>query len=165
MNNNTIGLITGAVLALVTVTVVGCDESSDSKQQAQQEVILQQGTDAVGMPAITRFAERKELKQILEARDQEIATTTYYLDMMGHRHKLCDSIGYPLPYATQFTNPQKRVAAAYLLPQADPNGLFSPASADGTWVLCLNPETKKPAALYVEPKVVASPFALPDDTK
>ena len=47
-----------------------------------------------------------------------------------------------------------------IVPQADPNGLFSPASADGTWVMCLNPETNQAAPLYVEPRIIVSPFEL-----
>ncbi len=46
------------------------------------------------------------------------------------------------------------------LPQADPNGLFSPAAADGTWVLCLNPRTRELSPLYVEPRIISSPFPL-----
>ena len=49
---------------------------------------------------------------------------------------------------------------ATTLPQADPNTLFSPPSAEGTWVLCVNPETNKPTPLYVEPKIIVSPFKL-----
>ncbi len=48
-----------------------------------------------------------------------------------------------------------------VIPQADPNGLFSPASAEGAWVLCLDPADKRTKPVYVEPRVVVSPFRLP----
>ncbi|CAB4123176.1 hypothetical protein UFOVP29_335 [uncultured Caudovirales phage] len=69
-----------------------------------------------------------------------------------------------MPHATQFTNPQRPIysgaTGVTTLPQADPNTLFSPTSADGTWILCVNPETNKAVPLYVEPKVIVSPFKL-----
>ena len=68
--------------------------------------------------------------------------------------KVCDSIGYGISSATQFTNPQKIAASAQggyaVLPQADPNGLFSPASAEGTWVLCKVPGSDKIEPQYIE---------------
>lgn len=125
-----------------------------------------QADQSVGLPAIMNWQEKRILKNIFELRDQQIKTITYTQDLNAKLHKLCDSVGYGIPYATQYTNPQ---AIAYrgsqvgvaVLPQADPNGLYSPASADGTWVMCLNPETKQLAPVYVEPHVVVSPFALP----
>ena len=47
--------------------------------------------------------------------------------------------------------------------QADPNGLFAPASADGTWVMCLDPKTKEVKPVYIEPRVIVTPFELPED--
>jgi hypothetical protein len=47
-----------------------------------------------------------------------------------------------------------------ILPQADPTGLFSPAQADASWVLCLDPVTHQLAPFYEEEKVTTSPFPL-----
>ncbi len=137
-------------------------------QTEQQERILAEGTSQVGMPAITHFRERKLLKDILELRDQaDLVTYTYlFAEQSGKLVFLCISTGYGLPAATQFTAPMKpyghydghRIA----LPQADPNGLFSPASAEGTWVLCKDPSSDKVKPLYVEPRVIVSPFMLSD---
>jgi hypothetical protein len=157
--------ITFAVLA--AFSLYGCDErrpNSDEIQRKQQEQISLQSTQSVGMPSITNFAEKRMMKDILELRDQNKVTTTYIVDMNGKLHKICDSVGYGLPYATQYTNPQ-RIDYGYnhsvvTLPQADPNGLFSPANAEGTWVLCVDHKTGKPQPLYVEPRVIISPFPL-----
>lgn len=144
------------------------DNSSDSKQSAAQEQILQEGTAQTGMPAIVNFRERKLLKSIIEMRDQASLTTyTYtYAENTGKRVWLCQSIGYPLPAATQYTNPAKRSGSSQgyvvVLPQADPNGLFSPASAEGTWVMCKDPSGPGVKPVYVEPRVITSPFPLDD---
>lgn len=156
----------GTGLALfLTLTAGSCyDNDSNTQQTAQQETILEQATNAVGMPAITNFQERRMLKAVLELRDQSISTVTYITDLNGHLHKVCDSIGYGIPYATQYTNPSyvswHGGNEPTVLPQADPNGLFSPASADGTWVNCLDPTSKQSRVVYIEPRVIVSPFAL-----
>ncbi|MEK9151293.1 MAG: hypothetical protein AAB547_01535 [Patescibacteria group bacterium] len=146
--------------------LVSCDwrPTSDDTQRAQQEKMLQEGTAQVGMPAIKNFRERKLLKDILELRDQQgLVTYTYvWNEMQGKLVFFCDSIGYGIPYATQFTNPQKveNYNRSITLPQADPNGLFSPASAEGTWVMCKNPNGKEVRPIYVEPRIIVSPFKL-----
>ncbi|TRZ51548.1 hypothetical protein D4R99_04240 [bacterium] len=150
----------------LTLFLIACEPpSSDEIQRQQQETILKEGTSSVGMPAIKNFRERKILKDILELRDQDGLVTYTYLfnELNGNLIFLCDSIGYGIPYATQYTNPQKidhSYSAYQVLPQADPNGLFSPASAEGTWVLCKNPNGKDVAPLYIEPKIIVSPFPL-----
>jgi hypothetical protein len=159
------------LLALVAVAfvVAACDykPTSDQVQQHQQEKILAEGTAQTGMPAIKNFRERKLLKEIIELRDQDGLVTYTYLwnEMQGKLVFLCNSLGYGIPYATQYTNPQK-FAQAYSgsgyqpLPQADPNGLFSPGAAEGTWVMCQDPGTKEVRPVYIEPKVIVSPFKL-----
>lgn len=153
------GILFGCSL-LMGANGAGCSDDSDRIQGEQQEQIALQATQAVGMPAVTNFQERRILKNIFELRDTQIKTVTYTQDMMGKLHKICDSVGYGIPYATQYTNPMKWIGQGVTIPQADPNGLFSPAAAEGTWVLCLNPVDKKIAPVYIEPRIIASPFPL-----
>jgi len=157
-----------ASVAVLGVALVGCDytPSSDEVQQEQQERILQEGSAQTGMPAIKNFRERKLLKQIIEMRDQDgLVTYTYTVpETTGRPVFLCNSIGYGLPAATQYTNPEKvdyHSSGIVTIPQADPNGLFSPSSAEGTWVMCTDPSgTGKTRPVYVEPRVIVSPFQL-----
>jgi len=163
-------MILFAIMAMVFI--VGCIEervSSDSIQRQQQEKILAEGTAQTGMPAIKNFRERKLLKDIFELRDQSGLVTYTYLwnEMHGKKVFFCDSIGYGIPYATQYTNPQKIADSGHqygyaILPQADPNGLFSPASADGTWIMCKNPHGNDVKPVFVEPRIIVSPFKLPE---
>lgn len=163
--------------AMVVCTVVlagGCKmeeraPSADQVQQADQERILRGGAAAVGMPAIKNHREQKLLKDIIEMRDQDgLVTYTYIVaEMTGKLVFLGKSIGYGIPAATQFTNPQKiaeknsyQSGSYAILPQADPNGLFSPASAEGTWVMLIDPKTQKVRPVYIEPRIVVSPFPL-----
>ena len=138
-----------------TVALAGCGDpndyrTSDQIQYQQQEVMLKQAAKELGMPAITNFAEKRMMKDILELRDKNVVTYTYLVGMNNQLTKLCDSVGYGLPYATQYTSPN----------QADPNGLYSPASADGTWVACKVPGKDKISPTYIEPRIIVSTFPL-----
>jgi hypothetical protein len=156
-------------IAIGCCVLVGCNDkppTSDDKQRDEQERMLQEATSQTGMPAIKNFRERKILKEILELRDQEgLVTFTYvWSELNGKLVFLGESIGYGIPYATQYTNPQKLEPKQghgwHNLPQADPNGLFSPASAEGTWVLLKDPNGKDVRPVYVEPRIIVSPFKL-----
>jgi hypothetical protein len=153
-----------AILPIIflTLTAEECKENSNDVQRRQQETILAEGTKQVGMPAIKNFRERKILKDILELRDQDgIVTYTYLVaEQTGKLVYLGQTIGYGIPYATQYTSPMYREYGPVALPQADPNGLFSPASAEGTWVLMKDPNGDKTLPVYIEPKIIVSPFKL-----
>ena len=162
--------------------------SADKTQRVRQEQIQQEGVAQVGMPAITSFFEAKQLKRICEIRDHgfdgsgPMHTYTYTENMIPtivHGHTamggkftfMFDSVGYGFPYATQFSNPSKleRVynASAYyfVMPQAEPNLLFTPSAAAGTWVLVADPtgKSKELMPIYCEPNVLVVPFKLPLD--
>ena len=139
-----------------TVALAGCGNpnsyrSSDQMQYAEQERMLKQAVQEIGMPAIKNFQEKRLMKDILELRDNpKLVTYAYTEDMNGRLHLRCHSIGYGLPYATQYTNPGN----------ADPNGLYSPGSADGTWILCKVPGTDKVEPQYFEPKLIVTTYPL-----
>jgi hypothetical protein len=148
------------------LALAACDEHETSTQieRRKQEEMSLQAVQSVGMPAVTNFAEKRMMKDIIELRDRSTPTTTYLVGMNNQLTKLCDSVGYGLPYATQYTNPMRLSGDGThgytTLPQADPNGLYSPASAEGTWILCVDHKDGKAKPLYVEPRVIVSPIAL-----
>jgi len=158
------------LISLASMSLVACVEetgSSDQIQNQKQEQVNKQAVQTVGMPSIVNFQEKRILKDILELRDTQIRTYTYTQDMNGHLHKMCDSVGYGISAATQYTNPQRvanrdetQETGNVVVPQADPNGLYSPASTEGTWVLCSDPNQHKTVPVYIEPRVIVSPFPL-----
>lgn len=149
------------------LSLAACDMPQDPRQQeeAAQEKLTAAAQNTLGLPNIVNFQEKRVLKDIIEMRDAaNLRTFTYTLDVNGSLHKLCDSVGYGIPYSTQYTNPQQ-IADSYqsgyaIIPQADPNGLYSPASADGTWVLCKDPNGDKVAPVFIEPTIIVSQFPL-----
>lgn len=160
-------------ILVVALAAVGCKDSyqgtSDDVQRDRQEAITKEGASAVGMPAIKNFQEMRTLKNIYELRDQTGLTTYTYIfnELNGKLILLGESIGYGIPAATQYTNPSKPETGGasssywgFAMPQADPNGLFSPATAEGTWVLLKDPNGTDVKPLYVEPRIIVSPFKL-----
>lgn len=176
-----------------TILLTACGprtmSSSDIRREAQEKSV-KEGIAQVGMPAIKNFREAKLKKYIDELRDQEGLVTYTYLEnvtpgvVRGHTALggkltfLCNSVGYGIPYATQFTAPQsmqryylprgagENESASYgvtLLPQAEPNGLFSPDSAEGTWVICTDPQSNEAKPVYIEPRIITVPFKFPVD--
>lgn len=151
------------LLILVALLMPGCvplmNKTSDEIQQEKQEEILKEAVAASGMPNIKNFREKKFAKMILELRDQEGVTTYAYMycEMTGKFTYLGECIGYALPYSTQYTNPSKidtcSSAGYAILPQADPNGLFSPSSASATWIMLIDEKTGEAYPFYVESNI------------
>jgi hypothetical protein len=149
-----------------------CDETQPDSNRVlanKQEQIMVEANKQVGMPAVPNFQERKIMKMIYELRDREDLICYCYLmneinGTVGQFLGKC--VGYGLPYATQYTNPEVADSwhgyseGVYTLPQADPNGLFMPASAEATWILLIDPNTNEPHPVYIEPKIIVSPFPL-----
>lgn len=165
------------IVSLLSIMVAACTPKATSIdiQRDRQERLVAEGVQEVGVPSIKNFRELKLAKDLYELRDQTGLVTYTYLwsDLQGKMVFLCNSIGYPIPYAVQFTAPEtmqrwllpesngvSRTFGHEKLPQAEPNGLFSPASAEGTWVLCKDPNGKDVRPVYIEPRVIVSQFKL-----
>ena len=151
--------------AVLSLTACNIEASAEKEQARATEALTAEANRQIGMPDIINFQERRLAKQILEMRDTEIATHSYIKnDMRGCLVYLGASIGFGLPYAVQFTNPQVSDyhgnGGSHALPQADPNGLYMPDSLTATWVLLFDPNTKKTAPVYVESELTVSPFRL-----
>lgn len=177
-----------AILVAHSTAGTGCStaiQSNDSKIAQQQEKNLAEGDAEVPPPSIVNWNEKRMAKLIQEKRDQiNLATWTYTKNMDGKYTFVCESIGYGLPYNTRTNNPQHyefmttRTGAytaggyysdghgGYLwgehatIPQPEPNGLFIPDSARGTWNLCKDPKTGKPDVTYQEEDIAVFPYKL-----
>ena len=159
-------LLVFSVMGMLALT--GCKEtpSSDQIMNQKQEQLAKELNAQSGMPTITRGTMKKQLKRIIEDCDKADLICYAYIipEMTGKPVLLGKCMGYGIPYATQYTNPSKvdrsSQAGYAIMPQADPDGLFKPASADGTWLMMIDPNTNEPKPVYCEPKVLVSPFKL-----
>jgi hypothetical protein len=140
--------------------------TADKEQQAQTQ-LTGESIAQVGMPAITNFAEKRNYKMIYELRDNpNYATYTYLVGMHNELKLLCHSVGYGIPESSQYTasESEQRVtiySQTYTerLPQADPNGLYSSPSSQGTWVMCVGPDGKV-VPVRSEPNVLTTPYPM-----
>lgn len=160
-----------ASLIAISSLVTGCEfeESSTQAEQRQQEMLSKEANSQVGMPEITRFFEKRQLKKILKSRDNPSYLTYTYVMVpgTGKRRLVCPgsgrSIGFGIPYSTQYTAPQKvitRLGDNVVIPQPDPNGLYMPESSEATFVMCVNPKGGDPFPVMVEDRTQASPVPL-----
>lgn len=161
----------GLIFVAIGCSADSCSEDASTKlERQQQEQLTYQADKSVGMPAISLFAEKEMMKTILEARDHMIPTYTYLFNAYNGTigQKICDSLGYGLSGATQYTNPEKvdrSGANPVVIDQADPNGLYSPSNTHGTWVLCKVPKKNKDEAQYIEPDIITLTFPKEDITQ
>lgn len=167
-------------------------QSNDSKIAQQQEKNLAEGDAEVPPPSIVNWNEKRMAKLIQEKRDTvNLATWTYTKNMDGKYTFVCESVGYGLPYNTRTNNPQhyefvttqsgvsfgssggngyytdgagNRIWGEHtVMSQPEPNGLFIPDSAKGTWNLCKDPRTGKPDVTYQEEDIAVFPYKLPGE--
>ena len=149
-----------------TSMLAACDQvpttSAERSQQRQTDQLQRDAEARVGMPRVTNFTEKRLANMIVELRDEPNLATFSYLAPKGSA--ICflgKSIGYGLPYTTQITNPSKSLddkgvdGGDTVLPQAEPNGLYSSDSTDATWVLLVGPDGK-PQPSYVEADVITT---------
>lgn len=168
------------------------NQSNDSKIAQQQERQQAEGDAQVPPPSIVNWNEKRIAKMIQEKRDTlDLATWTYTKNLDGKYTFVCDSVGYGLPYNTRANNPvhyefvTTRTGAMYsgsnqggyysddqgnrvwgehaVVPQPEPNGLFIPDDAKGTWNLCKDPKTGKPDVTYQEEDIAVFPYKLPNE--
>lgn len=157
--------ITFCVLGSLTLASASCSSNVDRLDAQRQEQKLQEAQRQVGDAKIVNFTEKKLANLLLGLRDEQVATYSYVSTQKG-LYFLCNSIGYGLPYATQTTNPQKIISESVstgTIPQAEPNGLFMPSSAEASWAICGGESGLVP--VYIEGKLVVSPFPLKEDGK
>jgi hypothetical protein len=142
-----------AVAALLTagffvLTAESCDDqpqpTANQVEQRAQAQLTRESQMTVGMPIITNFNQKKQLKAIIEAFDEpNLVTYSYVMSMMGKAIPLCRSQGYGFNEATQFTNPLQiewrqgegsgSSIASGVVGQADPTGLYAADVPDDRW--------------------------------
>ena len=168
------------LILLVTVLLLSCSSNSvtkpnsDLEVQQKTELAMQEANRQTGMPAITNYQEKRNLKWIYELCDQEnlICHAYFFNELKGEVGQyLGECIGYGIPYSTQYSNPEKvsnfrgdygqyATDAVYTIAQPEPNGLFKPEGLSATWLIMVDPNTKEPRPVYIEPQIIVSPFKL-----
>lgn len=138
-----------AVVAVVVVGLTACSTPSSSSQtEARKAENAQQGVASANMiknqpaPVFTSSVARDVMIAVQEMTATKSATTSFFFQVgMADPTFVCPSIGMPIPNTAQLTNPEQVVGdrdGGYTsIGQMDPNGLYSPSSSSGSYVLCV----------------------------
>lgn len=157
-------------LCLATVVlVVACTQTADTRERDRVQAQQNQYLNGQPPPYFDFSLQRDLMIQLYRARNTSVTTYSYVQSpYTGKIQFECPSIGYPIPGGTQLTNPEQ-ITYGYggstgsygygVIPQAEPDGLFTPATSQGTWIFCLNDDGSV-APQYVEPNVQVSPYPL-----
>ena len=170
-------LVLVCLVTLVIGSLAGCGkrETASSKENSYTQMLMEQSANAVGYPDVSNFFEKAQLKEIYELRDDPQLICYWYTknDMTGKWIYQGKCVGYGIPYTTQFTQPETVQRAALpalnmngqdkgyneyfteILPQADPNGLYSSPSTSATWILSVD-EDGNITPSYVESEITVT---------
>ena len=136
--------------------VIGCDETETEKTASKEA--LTQANATVGYPEITNFTEKRQLKEILELRDNPKLICYYYTKntMTGKYVYQGMCKGFGIPYATSYTNPEEYYSNGVTLPLAEPNGMYNQGlSTTATWVSHINDDGEQEVK-YIEEEITVS---------
>ena len=156
-----------AIFIASVMMVISCDlnngtQQAELQQSDEQGKLILEAQKQCGMPSLVNFQERKMMKKIIEQRDKANLVCYAYLfsNQTGKLIYLGKCLGYGLPYATQYTNPERDSDyGGNTIKQPDPNGLYMPSDAHGTWLLMIKPNGGT-TPVYIEPDIIVSPFKL-----
>lgn len=145
--------VTLAASALAAAALAGCTTQDQPSGTAAEAAQATAGTNLIianqPVPVFATSAYRQELIEIEAIQALGSPTTTFdfppgVTPNMGIAPiKTCPSEGLPVPNTAQLSNPDQVVpdpnasAGSVTVPQMDPNGVYTPTSSSGTYVLCL----------------------------
>ena len=161
---------------VVTGILTGCNGTT-SREKEYTETLMSQANDAIGNPDIVNFFEKAQLKEIYEMRDDPNLVCYWYAvnNYTGKYIYEGECIGYGIPYSTSYTQPESYAgsASSVVLPQADPNALYSNGvTTSATWILSLDEkgdvypryEEREIAVAQTKiPKRLCEEYSLPED--
>lgn len=132
-----------ALLAYLVMGSDGCTEEEPQDKADRLAVSSQQELYRKAQPVrVYEFSNELDFyQQIYDARvEGSVATHTVIRSNTGMILADFPSLGYPIPYDVQLTNPLKVVdlggtAGGVAIEQPEPNGLYSSKNTAATWVL------------------------------
>ena len=158
-------------LVAIGLSVTSCADrklTAEEKNQASTNEIMSDLGKSQPIPKVGYSQTRASLIKILELESRITSTWTVERAMDGRVLTVFPSIGYPIPGGTSLTNPQQLTCQYYRLSgsgyscgaigQAEPTGVFVPATSKGTRVIQVLPDGSK-VVFYSESKL--STYAYP----
>ena len=169
-----------ALLVILSVLLSSCApvQTQSDVENAQQASGVKSITENQPIPDLGGFSfERKMVIDTYNFRNNPTPTYAYQITMSGMIIEICASLGNPIPYSTQLTNPliptriyqpgSANTSPIYLegtVANPEITGLYPPATANATWVQCLNPDgSGNVTPVYWEENVESLPYRIKSD--
>lgn len=166
---------------LIAFILIGCDDTpSQDKELRKQETaaindLQQRKNSVVDIPNLTDFRPADMFARTMEEQDKGVQAYAYMLSPYSEKFFfVCVAAAFPYPGGTQFTAPSITKTlddgtgvAGWTVPQADPNGLYTPETAAATILPCwanehdVNNTGNKFESTYFEDNIVVLPGPLP----
>jgi hypothetical protein len=156
------------VLLCVSVVLISCAQSSAVTDAEKSQQVAGNLAIVTNQPVIDLGGysfERQIINETYAARNQAVAMWTYQLTFEGKIIEICASLGYPVPYSTQLTNPWKYEytgSGPAVVANAEPNSLYAPSDAAATFVQCVNDDGSV-SPIYWEPELFSLPYRIKSD--
>ena len=156
------------IFIVAALLLVACESSSqavyeEKQQQGEGNLAIIRNQPVVDLGGWSQ--EREIVRQTYLARNTQVSTYAYTMTYDGRIIEICASIGYPIPYSTQLTNPQQTIYSnGAVVAQAEPNGLYPPVDAEATLVSCVNPDGSI-TPTYWEQLVFSLPYRIKSDVQ
>lgn len=157
-------------LLLIPVLLIGCGQTTSKTDavlvEKQQEIY----SNSQPIPFFDHSLERQAAIELYEARNENVRTWTVWRSDYGLIEGHGESIGYPIPYDVQLTNPlmlgyKGHNVGVAVLEQPEPNGLWSSKNSIATWIRLVVSRNGKTyvTPVYVEGKVTTYPYPVKVD--
>lgn len=164
------------IAIVCVVALAGCmgERAQTADEQDRSAVNRQQRqySAAQPIPSFDWSLERDVAIQLYQARNERVRTWTVWRSDYGMIEGHCESIGYPIPYDVQLTNPLKaewetgyQSIAGVSVEQPEPNGLYSSHNSIATWIRAVvevDGRTQE-VPISVESKVTCYPYPIEVD--
>lgn len=153
------------LFAVFALSLTGCSSCDSQETKDRRTVDAQQKQYAVSQPVpVFEWSQERDMAiQLFKFRNQSLRTWTVWRSDTGVIEGHCESIGFPLPYDVQLTNPLQRAdGTSAVIEQPEPNGLFGSKTTSATWVRSVvnhNGKTME-VPIYIEGKVTCYPYPI-----
>jgi len=167
MNKGKIATLAAGIggLVLAGLALTACTGPSGASAQQQENKQQQADTSSLINDQPIPHFNYSQIRQTLidaETISADGTQTTSFFFQMGDQDPVfsCPSLGMPVANTAELSNPDQNYnsgypqgGTSYPIPQMDPNGIYSPASSSGTYVICVN-SGGKPYLQYWEGDVM-----------
>jgi hypothetical protein len=156
--------LVGLVVFFTLTSESGCNDATDQDKTTtnkQMKIYL----DGQPTPLYDYSPERDMFIQLYNYRMKVTRTWTVWRSDMGMIEGYAATIGYPIPYDVQLTNPLQQDGQV-AIEQAEPNGLYSSKNTSATWIFEVSNVPGKGEMMtpvYIEGKVTCYSYPIDVD--